>query len=144
MMRRCRSSRCSSNGNFVLELDFEPFSASFPRPTLSKSIGNGVEFLNRHLSAKLFHDKESMHPLLEFLKVHCYKGKVRFWTYSVSLICISSYMAGIKINDFLILVILRWELEFSIANNLHFSNLDLKITWSTLLKLIWRTMCCKF
>ncbi|PQQ14218.1 sucrose synthase [Prunus yedoensis var. nudiflora] len=65
----------SANGNFVLELDFEPFNASFPRPTLSKSIGNGVEFLNRHLSAKLFHDKESMHPLLEFLRVHCYKGK---------------------------------------------------------------------
>lgn len=67
---------CSLNGNFVLELDFEPFNASFPKPTLSKSIGNGVEFLNRHLSAKLFHDKESMHPLLEFLRVHCYKGKV--------------------------------------------------------------------
>ncbi|OMO86375.1 Sucrose synthase [Corchorus olitorius] len=65
----------SANGNFVLELDFEPFNASFPRPTLSKSIGNGVEFLNRHLSAKLFHDKESMHPLLEFLKEHCHKGK---------------------------------------------------------------------
>ncbi|MBA0819229.1 hypothetical protein Gohar_003739, partial [Gossypium harknessii] len=65
----------SANGNFVLELDFEPFNASFPRSTLSKSIGNGVEFLNRHLSAKLFHDKESMHPLLEFLKVHCHKGK---------------------------------------------------------------------
>ena len=60
----------------MLELDFEPFNASFPRPTLSKSIGNGVEFLNRHLSAKLFHDKESMHPLLEFLRVHCHKGKV--------------------------------------------------------------------
>lgn len=60
----------------MLELDFEPFNASFPRPTLSKSIGNGVEFLNRHLSAKLFHDKESLHPLLEFLQVHCYKGKV--------------------------------------------------------------------
>ncbi|KAJ4822661.1 hypothetical protein Tsubulata_040579, partial [Turnera subulata] len=65
----------STNGNFVLELDFEPFNASFPRPTLSKYIGNGVEFLNRHLSAKLFHDKESLHPLLEFLKVHCHEGK---------------------------------------------------------------------
>ncbi|CAN1341224.1 Sucrose synthase [Linum perenne] len=65
----------STNGNFTLELDFEPFNASFPRSSLSKSIGNGVEFLNRHLSAKLFHDKESMHPLLEFLKVHCHKGK---------------------------------------------------------------------
>ncbi|KAK6941232.1 Sucrose synthase [Dillenia turbinata] len=65
----------SPNGNFVLELDFEPFTASFPRPTLSKSIGNGVEFLNRHLSAKMFHDKESMHPLLDFLRFHHYKGK---------------------------------------------------------------------
>ncbi|KAL3727281.1 hypothetical protein ACJRO7_032075 [Eucalyptus globulus] len=63
------------NGNFVLELDFEPFTAQFPHPTLSKSIGNGVEFLNRHLSAKFFHDKESLHPLLEFLQVHCYTEK---------------------------------------------------------------------
>ncbi|KAF6139811.1 hypothetical protein GIB67_009658 [Kingdonia uniflora] len=65
----------SCNDNFVLELDFEPFNASFPRPTLSKSIGNGVEFLNRYLSAKMFHDKDSMHPLLDFLRVHNYKGK---------------------------------------------------------------------
>ncbi|KAL9325787.1 hypothetical protein ACSQ67_006432 [Phaseolus vulgaris] len=65
----------SSNGNFVLELDFEPFTASFPRPTLNKSIGNGVQFLNRHLSAKLFHDKESLHPLLEFLRLHSVNGK---------------------------------------------------------------------
>ncbi|GJZ34121.1 sucrose synthase [Tanacetum coccineum] len=64
-----------SNGNFVLELDFEPFTASFPRPTLTKSIGNGVEFLNRHLSAKMFHDKDSMHPLLDFLRTHQSKGK---------------------------------------------------------------------
>ncbi|XP_055800645.1 sucrose synthase [Solanum dulcamara] len=65
----------ASNGNFVLELDFEPFTSSFPKPTLTKSIGNGVEFLNRHLSAKMFHDKESMTPLLEFLRAHHYKGK---------------------------------------------------------------------
>ncbi|KAJ6796316.1 sucrose synthase 2 [Iris pallida] len=64
----------SSKNNFVLELDFEPFNASFPRPSLSKSIGNGVQFLNRHLSAKLFHDKESMYPLLNFLRAHHYKG----------------------------------------------------------------------
>lgn len=79
----------SLNGNFVLELDFEPFTASFPKPTLSKSIGNGVEFLNRHLSAKLFHDKESMLPLLEFLRVHCHKGKVCMWLPFFSLICFS-------------------------------------------------------
>ncbi|OAY76411.1 sucrose synthase 1 [Ananas comosus] len=64
----------STQNNFVLELDFEPFNASFPRPSLSKSIGNGVQFLNRHLSSKLFHDKESMYPLLNFLRQHNYKG----------------------------------------------------------------------
>lgn len=73
---------CRSNGNFVLELDFEPFTASFPKPTLTKSIGNGVEFLNRHLSAKMFHDKESMTPLLDFLRMHHYKGKVKMIPYS--------------------------------------------------------------
>ncbi|MQL80204.1 hypothetical protein Taro_012658 [Colocasia esculenta] len=62
------------HSNFVLELDFEPFNASFPRPSLSKSIGNGVQFLNRHLSSKLFHDKESMEPLLNFLRKHNYNG----------------------------------------------------------------------
>ncbi|KAI3772746.1 hypothetical protein L6452_03939 [Arctium lappa] len=65
----------SSKDNFVLELDFEPFTSSFPRPTLTKSIGNGVEFLNRHLSAKMFHDKDSLSPLLDFLRTHHYKGK---------------------------------------------------------------------
>ncbi|KAK9947939.1 hypothetical protein M0R45_003534 [Rubus argutus] len=66
----------SANGKFVLELDFEPFNASVPKPNLSKSIGNGVEFLNRHLSAKLFTEPESMHPeLLEFLRLHSHEGK---------------------------------------------------------------------
>ncbi|XP_058080098.1 sucrose synthase 1-like [Magnolia sinica] len=65
----------SSNNNFVLELDLEPFTDSFPRPTLSKSIGNGVEFLNRHLSSKMFHDRESLYPLLDFLQAHNYKGR---------------------------------------------------------------------
>ncbi|GFP82132.1 sucrose synthase [Phtheirospermum japonicum] len=43
-----------SNGNFVLELDFEPFTASFPKPTLTKWIGNGTLLLNdkiRNLSS---------------------------------------------------------------------------------------------
>ncbi|XVE70736.1 hypothetical protein DITRI_Ditri10aG0094900 [Diplodiscus trichospermus] len=43
----------SANCNFVLELNFEPFNASFPCLTLSKSIGNGVEFLNCHLFCKI-------------------------------------------------------------------------------------------
>ncbi|KMZ65710.1 Sucrose synthase [Zostera marina] len=64
----------TDNNNFTLELDFEPFNASFPKPTLSKSIGNGVQFLNRHLSSKLFHDRESLYPLLNFLREHNYNG----------------------------------------------------------------------
>ncbi|KAL3747033.1 hypothetical protein ACJRO7_015897 [Eucalyptus globulus] len=58
-----------------LNPDFEPFTATFGRPTLSTSIGNGVEYIRRSLSDKLFRDKESWYPLLEFLQVHSYKGK---------------------------------------------------------------------
>ncbi|XP_073292127.1 sucrose synthase 2 [Primulina huaijiensis] len=59
---------------YVLELDFEPFNATFPRPTRSSYIGNGVQFLNRHLSSLLFRNKESLEPLLDFLRAHKYKG----------------------------------------------------------------------
>ena len=64
------------NGNFVLELDFEPFNANFPRPIRSSSIGNGVQFLNRHLSSIMFRNRESLEPLLDFLRAHKYKGSV--------------------------------------------------------------------
>ncbi|KAF8392669.1 hypothetical protein HHK36_023018 [Tetracentron sinense] len=60
--------------NYVLELDFEPFTATFPRPTRSSSIGNGVQFLNRHLSSIMFRNKESLEPLVDFLRAHNYKG----------------------------------------------------------------------
>ncbi|CAJ2631992.1 unnamed protein product [Trifolium pratense] len=63
-----------SNDPFLLELDFEPFNASFPRPTRSSSIGNGVQFLNRHLSSNMFRNKDCLEPLLDFLRVHTYKG----------------------------------------------------------------------
>ncbi|MCO5572237.1 hypothetical protein L7F22_025990 [Adiantum nelumboides] len=64
-----------SRGPFVLELDFEPFNASFPRLSMPASIGNGVQFLNRHLSSRLFNDPESMQPLFEFLRTHKYGGQ---------------------------------------------------------------------
>ncbi|XP_034686223.1 sucrose synthase 2-like [Vitis riparia] len=63
-------------GNYVLELDFEPFNATFPRPTRSSSIGNGVQFLNRHLSSIMFRNKESLEPLLDFLRAHKHDGHV--------------------------------------------------------------------
>ncbi|OMO63899.1 Sucrose synthase [Corchorus capsularis] len=59
---------------FMLELDFEPFNASFPRPSRSSSIGNGVQFLNRHLSSSMFRNKDCLEPLLNFLRAHRYKG----------------------------------------------------------------------
>lgn len=65
-----------SNDPYVLELDFEPFNAAFPRPTRSSSIGNGVQYLNRHLSSNMFRNKDTLEPLLDFLRVHKYKGHV--------------------------------------------------------------------
>ncbi|RWW10900.1 hypothetical protein GW17_00025526 [Ensete ventricosum] len=62
---------------YMLELDFEPFNASFPRPNRSSSIGNGVLFLNRHLSSIMFRNKDCLEPLLDFLRAHKYKGHVR-------------------------------------------------------------------
>lgn len=65
-----------SDDRYVLELDFEPFNANFPRPNRSSSIGNGVQFLNRHLSSVMFRNKDSLDPLLDFLRSHKYKGQV--------------------------------------------------------------------
>ncbi|ONK61793.1 uncharacterized protein A4U43_C08F33640 [Asparagus officinalis] len=64
------------NDPFVLELDFEPFNANFPRPSRSSSIGNGVQFLNRHLSSIMFRNKDCLEPLVDFLRAHKYKGHV--------------------------------------------------------------------
>ncbi|KAJ9171788.1 hypothetical protein P3X46_015103 [Hevea brasiliensis] len=63
-----------SHDPYVLELDFEPFNADVPRPNRSSSIGNGVQFLNRHLSSKMFRDKDCLEPLNDFLRAHKYKG----------------------------------------------------------------------
>lgn len=60
----------------MLELDFEPFNADIPRPNQSTSIGNGVQFLNRHLSSVMFRNKDCLEPLVDFLRAHKYKGHV--------------------------------------------------------------------
>lgn len=59
----------------TLELDFGPFNRDFPKLKEPRSIGRGVEFLNRRLSSQLFHaigggDKQ----LLKFLRVHQCQG----------------------------------------------------------------------
>ncbi|KAJ6795501.1 sucrose synthase 4 [Iris pallida] len=60
--------------HYVLELDFEPFNAHIPKPNRSSSIGNGVQFLNRHLSSIMFGNKDCLEPLVDFLRAHNYQG----------------------------------------------------------------------
>lgn len=56
---------------FMLEVDMGPFLEHFPKITLQSHIGQGVSFLNRTLSAKLFAPSktaEGSELMLEFLK----------------------------------------------------------------------------
>lgn len=56
---------------YVLEIDLSPFERGFPKLKDSRSIGRGVEFLNRHLSGRLFMDGGRGQTLLfDFLQVH--------------------------------------------------------------------------
>jgi len=60
---------------WTLELDLGPFNREFPKLKESRSIGRGVEFLNRRLSSQLFQQHgTSDRPLLEFLRVHQVQG----------------------------------------------------------------------
>jgi len=60
----------------VLEVDFHPFTREFPMLKEPRSIGRGVEFLNRRLSSQLFHELgRGDKRLLDFLRVHQYQGQ---------------------------------------------------------------------
>jgi len=60
----------------ILEIDFSPFERDFPKMTQTRSIGHGVEFLNRKFSSRLGHDLSQGDKLLfSFLKVHGYQDK---------------------------------------------------------------------
>ncbi len=60
----------------ILEIDFSPFERSFPKMNQVRSIGHGVEFLNRKFSSRLGSDLGKGDELLfSFLKVHGYQGK---------------------------------------------------------------------
>ncbi len=61
---------------WTLEIDLEPFNREFPRLHQARSIGNGVKFLNRHLSSRLFRSHQGGdRRLLGFLRVHQYQGQ---------------------------------------------------------------------
>lgn len=58
----------------LLEIDVAPFYASSPTIRDPRNIGNGLEFLNRYLSSKLFHDPQKwLEALLKFLRQNHYK-----------------------------------------------------------------------
>ena len=59
--------------NSILEIDFAPFERDFPKMNQVKSIGHGVEFLNRHFSSRLASNPRRGEELLfSFLRVHGY------------------------------------------------------------------------
>jgi sucrose synthase len=56
---------------WALEIDLEPFSREFTKMKESRSIGRGVEFMNRSLSSTLFdRRRRGLSQLFEFLQVH--------------------------------------------------------------------------
>jgi sucrose synthase len=62
--------------DWALEIDFGPFSRHIAKMKEAKSIGRGVEFLNRRLSSRLFEEGgEGETLLLDFLRVHAYRDR---------------------------------------------------------------------
>lgn len=60
----------------LLEVDFAPFNREFPRLRETRSIGQGVHFLNRHLAGVMFQRSSDGHQrLLDFLRVHTLEGQ---------------------------------------------------------------------
>ncbi len=61
---------------YVLEIDLSPFERGFPKLKDPRNIGRGVEFLNRHLSGRLFMDGGRGQKLLfDFLQLHQVGGQ---------------------------------------------------------------------
>ncbi len=61
---------------YALELDLRPFEREFPKLTETRSIGRGVEYLNRHLSGRLFVERAvGNQRLFDFLRVHSANGQ---------------------------------------------------------------------
>lgn len=64
------------DSDWVVEVDLSGFLRQFPKLTEQRSIGRGVQFLNRHLSTRLFKDMEQGARLIfDFLRVHQYENQ---------------------------------------------------------------------
>jgi sucrose synthase len=65
----------SANSDNILNLNFEPFYDKMPSVRDAKSIGKGVEYLNKFLSSNMFTDNEKWQGLLlNFMKLHKHNG----------------------------------------------------------------------
>ncbi|MBI5460610.1 MAG: sucrose synthase [Gammaproteobacteria bacterium] len=77
--QRCKERRVDGAAvteAWMLEVDFGPFNREFPKLQEARSIGRGVEFLNRRLSSQLFQDiGEGDQQLLDFLRMHQCHGQ---------------------------------------------------------------------
>ena len=63
-------------GQTTLEIDLRPFEKDFPKMERPRSIGRGVQFLNRHLAGRLFvRNGKGAELLFDFLRVHNYRGR---------------------------------------------------------------------
>ena len=61
---------------WLVEVDLQPFSREFMKLQETRSIGHGLEFLNRQLSGRLFEDLGlGTRQLLDFLRVHKYRDQ---------------------------------------------------------------------
>ena len=75
----------AANGTPALEVDLKPFERGFPRLKDKRSIGHGVEYLNRYLSNRLFQDlSNGGQRLFEFLRLHHVQGRPLMLNQSIS------------------------------------------------------------
>ena len=70
----------------ALEVDFGALQYSTPRLNLSSSIGNGMNFISKFLSTKLWVEKEAATPLVEHLLSLNHHDDVRQRTLPCSII----------------------------------------------------------
>ncbi|KAK3029619.1 hypothetical protein RJ639_037936 [Escallonia herrerae] len=85
------------NDNFVFEVDFKPFSSD-DHPTLSASIGNGMQFLTQRISSKMFYDKKSVQQLVDFLQCMSYKGKKMMLNNKIQSLNALQYVLRMAVN----------------------------------------------
>lgn len=89
----------------ALEVDFEAFDFSMPKLTLASSIGKGLNFVSKYITAKLSGSVDNTQPLVDYLLSLEYQGEVYLY------ICIYAYVHICMIKCKLMVV-------FSICRNL--------------------------